>query len=235
MEPAIRPWKQPRRFDAPRADPPPTFSPQHAAARVAIHEACHAVADFMRGSRIWSIEVGDYEGVVHSQKHDNTFDECVALLAPHALEDMFGWERSGDPRDEAEVDRILRANVSSLEAIPQARAVLEEAAGQLVTSGMFDTLRRALSPHLKPGTRLNGDEVESILFEALERHQELYGGRGTERHSRSAPAIAPWYIVSGGGRELYRGSDEQAARRVQAAHPRSTLVGSLWGGDEIGV
>ena len=178
-------WKQPPKWNEPRTEAP-GFTPEHAAARVAIHEACHAVADFMRGARVHSIQVGQYEGVVHAQRHADTFDECITLLAPHALEDMFGWDRSGDPRDEAEVDRILRANVSDPSAIPQARAVLEEAAAQLVTNGTFDTLRRALSPHLKPGTRMSGDEVEEILFAALDDYAEThdYSGSAQRREQR---------------------------------------------------
>jgi hypothetical protein len=99
---------------------------------------------------IHSIEIGETEGIVRVPPTDDPFDAVVALLAPHALEDCLGFEPSGDDTDEREVDAILRRHVSAA-AIAQARAVLEEAADQLVVSATFDILRRALSPHLGPG------------------------------------------------------------------------------------
>jgi len=94
------------------------------------------------------------------------------LLAPHRLEEAYGWAPSGDDWDEKEVTRILRKHVSAA-AMPQARAVLEEAADALVASPAFDPLRRALSKHLKPGTYMTGQEAEAILLEAYERDRRL--------------------------------------------------------------
>ena len=233
--PAIRPWKQPtRRFDDPRPDPP-GFTPQHVAARLAIHESCHATANYLLGMRVTSIQIGETEGVVHVEQHEDSFDRCVALLAPHAIEDALGLPRSGDGSDDDRVDSILRSLVAQ-SAIPAARAVLEEAADKLVGSGAFDSLRRTLSSHLKPGTVLTGDEVDEILAPAFEAYNATHGTRSVgrsapERHS-AAPPLSPWYIVSVGKRELYRGPSYEQAKRVQAQHPRSMLVGSLWGGDD---
>jgi hypothetical protein len=65
-----------------------------------------------------------------------------------------------------------------------------------VLSSTFDALRRALSPHLGPGTYMTGQEAEAILLEAYERDRRLMakpapGGR-VEAHtaSRSGPRVA---------------------------------------------
>lgn len=167
----------------------------HVASRLAIHEACHAAADYLLGVQVHSISIGESEGVVHTVPTDNSFDAAVGLLAPHALEDALGFERSGDDWDDRQVDRILRRHVTA-SAIPEARAVLEEAADAMVASPMFDTLRRALSRHLKPGTYMTGEEAEKILLGAYERDRWLMAkpvsvGR-VEAHaaSRSGPRVA---------------------------------------------
>ena len=200
----------------------------HIASRLAIHESCHAVAMFLLGMPIHSIEIGENEGVVHHPSSDDSFDLIVSLLAPHRFEQAMGWQPSGDDYDEKEVERILRRHVSAA-AIPQARAVLEEAADQLVVSGTFDTLRHALSPHLGPGSYLTGEEVEEILHEALQQHAELYrkAWPSLERHSTSGG----WWIVTvpgPGGRMVYRGSDQHEAKRVQRREG-GTLTGSIYG------
>ena len=61
--------------------------------------------------------------------------------------------------------------------------------------------------------------------------------KGTARTQRTTRHVAdpprrPWYQVAAwGSRELlYRGPSRAAAEAAQARHPRSTLVGSEWGG-----
>jgi len=204
----------------------------HIASRLAIHEACHAVADFLLGNEIHSIEIGETEGIVRSVPTDDSFNAVVALLAPHALEDGLGFERSGDDFDDREADRILRKHVSAA-ALPQALAVLQEAADALVLSGPFDTLRRALSKHLGPGTYMTGQQAEEILLAALEQHSALMAPvkRRVERHSSYEPRYAPWYEVADRAtkRLLYKGADLHEAERIHHATPDSVLVGSLYG------
>jgi hypothetical protein len=202
-------------------------------ARLAIHEACHAVAHFIFGHEIGSAEIYENEGVVRYVKTDDPFENAVSLLAPRALETMFGWKRSGDAgpgSDEYEVMSLLRRNVASA-SIPEALAVLKEAADELVSSARFDTLRRALSSVLVKERILQGVEIEEILREADERHARLTRKptSGIGRHSSSGPRIAPWYIVSLDGRELYHGPSLTEAKRVQAQHAHSKCVGSIYG------
>jgi hypothetical protein len=202
----------------------------HIASRLAIHESCHATAMFLLNMPIRSIQIGENEGVVHHPYTDDSFDNIVSLLAPHRLEDAYGWEPSGDDWDEKEVTRILRKHVS-VSAIPQARAVLEEAADQLVLSSKFDTLRRALSRHLKPGTYMTGPEAEEILLEAYEKNAALMAPvKCRELHGRArGPAHRPWFEVTLHGKLLYRGADERQAKIVQSQNPGSLKVGSIYG------
>lgn len=139
----------------------------HIASRLAIHESCHAAADFLLNRPIHSVQIGQNDGIVRVGPTEDPFAAIVALLAPHTLEDALGFERSGDDSDERAVEDILHRYVLPAD-IPEARAALHAAADELVVSLKFDTLRRALSKHLKSDTYLTGDEVEEILLEALE-------------------------------------------------------------------
>ena len=64
--------------------------------RLAIHEAGHAVANFLTGRKIHSVQITDHEGLVRVEPTEDVFNAVVALMAPHAYEEAFGSEPSGD-------------------------------------------------------------------------------------------------------------------------------------------
>jgi hypothetical protein len=100
------------------------------------------------------------------------------------------FQRSPDDWDDREVDRILREHVSAA-ALPEARKVLEQAADALVLSAPFDTLRRALSKHLKPNTFMTGDEAEAILLEAYEKYAAMQAAyRRSISGRRESPSLS---------------------------------------------
>ena len=108
---------------------------------------------------------------------------------------MFGLEPSGDTSDEDEVIAILRQTVAAA-TVPQARAVLEEAAEELVSTARFEPLVRALAPVLRSKRILQGVEIEEILRQVEEwnRRLERIPTSRVERHSLGT-RFGPWYEV----------------------------------------
>ena len=54
---------------------------RYIASRVAVHEACHAVANYILGREMHSAEMSDNEGIVRVVPTDDPFDAIVSLLA----------------------------------------------------------------------------------------------------------------------------------------------------------
>ena len=197
-------------------------------ARLAIHESCHCVANFLLHREIVDAEITDNEGIVRVVATDDTFDAIVALLAPLVREEMLGFEPSGDTGDEDEAMAILRRSVAP-GTVDQAFGVLWEAAGELVASARFDSLVRALAPILRRERVLQGIEIEQILLEADQRSESLTRKPGLERHSLSPTDGPGWWLVTIGGRVIYRGSDQAHAKRLQVATHGAMLTGSVYG------
>jgi hypothetical protein len=74
---------------------------------------------------------------------------------------------------------------------PRLAKVLEQAADALVLVAPFDTLRRALSKHLKPNTFMTGDEAEAILLEAYEKYAAMQAAyRRSISGRRESPSLS---------------------------------------------
>jgi len=70
--------------------------------RLAIHEAGHAVANFLTGRKIGPDHRS--RGSCASGATEDVFNAVVALMAPHAYEEAFGSEPSGDRFDADEIE-----------------------------------------------------------------------------------------------------------------------------------
>jgi hypothetical protein len=150
----------------------------HIRNRLAVHEAAHAAANLILGMTIHSVQIRETDGVVKVEPGADTFDRCVALLAAGIYDMMSGQEPSGDTFDQDEVSRILGRQVAP-SAIPEALAVLEEAAVELAGSVRFRQITRTIAQRLLREGTLAGSEVEDI-FDAIERDRRL---TATRRHS----------------------------------------------------
>jgi hypothetical protein len=150
-------------------------------ARLAIHEAAHAAANFLLGLKIYSIDIGETEGIVRHARSRDTYAWCLAKLAPRAYEEAFGYAPSGDTWDEDQVMARLRREISP-GSVPQARAVLGEAADKLVCTARFDALVRSLSPIVKRDKHLTGERAEEILLEAALAQHSLMAEPSAQRY-----------------------------------------------------
>ena len=102
----------------------------------------------MLGQKIYSVQVGEDDGVVYhaaGKRPEDSFDRCVALLAADSYDRALGQRPSGDTFDEDEVMRVLRRNVAS-DAVPEARELVGDAADKLACTALFDNLVHALIP-----------------------------------------------------------------------------------------
>ena len=57
-------------------------------------------------------QIGENEGVVYHPASDDSFNEVVSLLAPHRLEEAYGWAPGGDDWDEKEVGTSIPSTCS---------------------------------------------------------------------------------------------------------------------------
>jgi SAM-dependent methyltransferase len=103
------------------------------------------------------------------------------------------FERSGDDWDDREVDRILRKHVFAA-TLPR---LVRSSRRRLTrwTSAPFDTLKRALSKHLKPNTYMSAPGGDSDLAEA----DGEYAADAEERPRSAGPAGRPTAAVPGAG------------------------------------
>jgi hypothetical protein len=114
-------------------------------------------------------------------------------------------------------------------ALDEACRVVSEAALELASSEWFHKLAFALAARVGNEPVLTPREILETLQAADPELREHDPEHRVEAHSESEPPIAPWYIVSHDRGELYHGPSHTEAKRVQAQHPRSMYVGSIYG------
>jgi len=149
------------------------------------------------------------------------FEASVIALAGEAFERSLGLPFSGSTSDLKAVTRRLATQCSGA-TLDAAAAVVSEAALELASSPRFHKLAFALAARIADEPALTPHEI----LETLEAADPERPAR-VEGHSASGG----WWIVTVpgvGGREVYRGSDQHEAKRVQR-RSGGTLVGSIYG------
>ncbi len=199
---------------------PPLEFADHSA-RIACHEAAHATAAYLFGHKIHRIRVRMRVGCTDVARTDDVFEDSVIALAGEAFERALGLPYSGSRSDLEAVTKLLETQCSGA-ALDQACNVLSESALELASSERFHRMAFALAARIVDDPVLTPREILETL-EAADPERP----RRVEGHSASGG----WWIVTTSGigaREVYRGSDQHEAERVQR-RTGGTLVGSIYG------